>query len=318
MSMTMGSELNWTDRRVVLATAAAAVVLGYVVVRMIVDIVGMVAADDDHSAENARREMGNRTIVEVFAAACTKKWLTDFADIGECVRVPADVLAARSNDAPPDIAAVHTLQAQRAGAVTGEPDIGVWTVTCAVDMQRYNTGPETQFVTWTITLPKGKGPRAVSLPYVRGNTLSAGLDVAPNYRHPVEKTNPAYHFVSKFFTAFLTGSDDTASAHPANPWVIPNSGITTLGTLYTSADVVSLRSSEPTPPPGGPDENQSVHVLATVTASGDADNPIYMQYPLTLRAPTAGKWLVAAIDTTPRISGAVTTPPRRASLTLSA
>ena len=288
----------WKDWRVLAGGVAATVVISYTLLRMVIDIIGLFHSHTEPAINDPVE--ANRIKVEAFTNHCTKLWLTNSPDLDQCITIPENVKQSESTNQP-DILSIQTIEAKLLHTLPGQSSVTIWTVTCAAEIQRYNSTEETQFITWNIGLTRKAGPRAVALPFVRGTQQPHGYDISHIYTHEISEKSPVYDVVSNFFVNYLT-----ESPHETNPWIVPHSGLTGLGALYTATHIVSISAT--TIPAKDPKKNDTIKILATITADTEGGDPIPMQYPLTLTAPTDGKWLVSGIDNQLRLGTRITAP----------
>jgi hypothetical protein len=134
--------------------------------------------------------------------------------------------------------------------------------------------------------------RAVALP-ARINGPGPGADAALDYRHALSTDSPLYAVVSGFISTYLTATTGL------DRYVIAGTPLTPVGG-YRSAIVSNAATADPIP--DQPASGAEIRVLATVLAQTTQFATVTMTYPLTVTN-SGGTWMVAAVDSAPRIDG---------------
>lgn len=84
-----------------------------------------------------------------------------------------------------------------------------------------------RFLSWTVTLARGGGPRAAGLPALIGTGFPEGLDVGSAYSVTVGRDTALGRVIDRFTSAYLSGpSSDLESV------VTADSGLAALGTRF--------------------------------------------------------------------------------------
>lgn len=171
-------------------------------------------------------------------------------------------------------------------------DSQIWSVFVAT-LQRSYPGAlaERGFYQVPVSLTRDQ-PRAVDAPAARSQPGS-GIDVKTGYPISIDAASPLYSLASGFVAAYLTGT-------PAlDRYITGDSGLAAVGG-YPSAIVTAVETAEQLP--DQPANNTVGHLLVHVAArTVSPDVFVTYTYPLTLKA-TDATWMIAAIDTAPRIN----------------
>ena len=260
-----------------------------------VDVLATVAAHGDDAG-----------LVSLFAQDCVQQLLTTtpdtVANLRSCFTVPPQLAGDGDTAAFPSTAATVTdVRAFTPQLSYEDPDLSTWSVLVAASVKQFSAPAAVrEYVELSVSLPKTGGPRAMLLPYVRATALPPGVDLELAYTHKVADGSPLHDVVSGFLSGYLSGAVDDV-----RKYVSADSGLTALGAVYGSVQIVSMEATDPVD--GAPTPGQQTQVLATVVASTPDGGRVPLQYPLRV-VDGAGRWAVASIEDTPATTGRILPP----------
>lgn len=253
-----------------------------------------------------QRHDNDASLVSLFARHCTQVWATSTPETASALRecVTTDQPARNSSGMAATVSGVDVYAPQLAYKT---PKVSMWSVLVDATITEFGSPrAERQLVWWSVSLPRGGGPRATLLPSIRGTGLPAGMDMELRYSHQIRgEDNQApgaslYAVVAGFLRAYLCGLDTEVGNY-----VTSNSGLDSLGRLYDEISLESVMADMPVA--GPPAEHQVVRVLATVIGRNGTGSRKVTQYPLKL-VDAAGRWAVAELEDVPAMTGRMMQP----------
>ena len=241
-----------------------------------------------------RTGVNKAALVSSFAQDCVSVWLTatgqDSGRLQKCVALPDNMALPPT---PAVVITTPTVVATTFEDVVGrDGDSELWSVVVGVTQRAWESAPPDRALYRVPVLWSRFGTRLATLPGRVGGP-GPGADLPTGYQGTPGPSDPVSTVVAGFLSAYLTSSG------AVDRYVTADSRIISLGGVYESVSVTSLRAERP--PPGKPSDGQTLRVLAAVDAVTAQYAHVYMSYPLTLRW-VGGKWSVDALDAAPAMS----------------
>lgn len=262
------------------------------------DVLATVAAHDNDAG-----------LVALFAKYCVKQLVTasssDSLDsLKQCFTLPSLTDPSSGVSPFPTTAATVTdLDVYTPQMTFHDAELSMWSVLVAATVKQFSAPAAVRQYFWlSVSLPAKGGPRAMMLPDVRAAALPAGVDVELAYTSKVSAASSLYGVVSGFLTSYLTGP-----ASEVGKYVTAESGLVSLGSLYSGVTIVSMTADQPVD--GPPASGAQAQVLVTIIATTADGGRMPMQYPLHV-VDSAGRWAVAGLADTPATTGRILPPGR--------
>ncbi len=232
----------------------------------------------------------DRVVVGEFAVRVVVAWLTATQDR------PGELLGLVHQAQPPTLPrTAFTVAAPSVSRIERDTD-GNWSVTVSATVTDARRTTARRYYQVPIA-EEGGTLTALTLPApISGPAIGAASGSA--YRTELAVSSAAGATVAQFLAAYLAGNGDVAR------YVTPGITLTALQPApYSTIRLDELRTTtDDLDEKTGPADGQRIHVLATATATVNAQQSCTLTYALTL-AGRGGRWEINAIDPTPAVPG---------------
>lgn len=253
----------------------------------------------------------DEAMVALFSKHCMRKYLTAVAgtNLNDCVSVPGE-----AREFSDFAATVSEVDAYAPQLTYRDAEISYWSVMVTATVKEFNAPAATWQAYWlSVSLPVDGGPRAIVMPDTRATALPGGVDLELLSARDVAAASQLYTQVQGFLRAYLCGPPGPAvGASPCaadmTTYAATDSGLTTLGRLYSDLSIKSMKADIAADDAPGPGEQ--AHVLVTLVGRDGTGGKKPMQYPL-LAVEASGKWAVSAIEDLPAVTGRMLPPGER-------
>ncbi|MDM2402124.1 hypothetical protein PP613_23605 [Mycobacteroides abscessus] len=266
---------------------------------------------DQVTMEAVDADKRDEAMVALFSKRCMRKYLTAVTgtDLSDCFTVPSEL-----REFSGFAATVSDLDAYAPQLTYRDSEISYWSVMVSATVKEFNAPAASWQAYWlSVSLPVDGGPRAIVMPDTRATALPGGVDLELLSARDVAERSPLYTQVQGFLRAYLCGPPGPAvGASPCGAdmttYAANDSGLSTLGRLYTDLSIKSMKADIPADDAPAPGEQ--AHVLVTLVGSDGTGGKKPMQYPL-LAVEAAGKWAISAIEDLPAVTGRMLPPGER-------
>jgi Conjugative transposon protein TcpC len=288
-------------RRAGLAVVAAAAVFGFAAA-VKVFLVAQHPDDSDvaaiaHRIDNQRDAAGQ--FAADFVAAVLTTPATKHAALQRFITLPdSEKVPQAAQSAPPPPAVINTPKVWSVVPEGSAGDMDLYSATVVVQQRPYTSAePSRAFYRVPVSIWHYQ-PRAMDWP-VPVSDPGPGANVTAGYDHPLSATSPVYAVVNGFINTYLTATTGLDRYVVADSWIKPIGG-------YQSAVIKTADTDVEIPDTAA--NGTQIHVRATVIAQTSQFATINFTFPLTVEN-SGGTWMIANIDSIPRVSSNPDTAP---------